>query len=953
MFFRIRIYYLLLLWLKGEIRALPAVVFLTGGTGFVGTHIARQLIEQTDFRLIVLVRGENRENAILRLKRAWWEWPELSQCIGNRIEVIVGDLSKPAFVLGKDDYRKLVQNVTHIIHAAANTTPNASYEALHSINVLGTENIIAFAKEIERDHGLDRLSHISTAYVAGKRKGSIYESTLSSESGFSSIYEKTKYESEMLVDNAKDELPVSVFRLGLVIGDSKTGAAKTFNTIYYLLRQYFFGKLLFIPTSSDFKLNVVPVDYVAEAVSKLTFDERAVGLTFHLTPPMERAPTAGQLVRFVRAWAKETMKLDLSQVLFIPAANKVIQCSLQLKSMLKLSDKKTSDAFKILSPYFSQNQEFRRENTDRLLGEYNYNWQEILPTILQYSVYYSFFHRSERTVHEQILFRLQSNFKPISYHEITKECIINYDGQTVRNEMFSVAAAMKTMGIRKGDVVAVVGFNNLRYLIIDVAIGLLGAVSSPFYYTSPVSEINRLLVETKAKLLFVGTPKILQETDKIETDIPIISFCSQSSNLQIPNWVLSWLDFLNKAKNNVVSSFAPVEFSDLATIRYTYGSTGEPKGACLDHGNLRFVAEALASNFPWKTRTTKAAYLSFLPMNHVAEGITATYSPYFVPAALDIYYLEDFHNLPYALIKAKPNVFFAIPRFYEKLWENLSLNPLGQQYLNTNNSLKKQLLRKILHFSVLRKSGLNKCAQLIVGAACTSETLLKDFQSLGIEIHNAYGLSEAPLVAMNQLDKNVIGTVGTPLLNTELRIALDGEILIRGPQVMRGYLNREEVQPFKDGWLSTGDIGEITREGYLKILGRKKNLIITSYGKKISIERIEASLKRIESVKEAIVIGNNRPYCSAIFWIGEQKDNDTAKKIEKAIEKLNKELERPAQIKRYVLLTEDPFPEQKNTETHLKIKRQDLLKQTEKIIEVIYNPAISNDITVYDKSNYS
>jgi long-chain acyl-CoA synthetase len=943
---------LLLLLLKEGRRALPAVVFLTGSTGFVGTHIARQLIEQTESRLIVLVRGENQENAILRLKRAWWEWPNLSQYIGNRIEVLVGDLSKPDFVLGKDDYHRLVRNITHIIHAAANTTPNLSYEALHSINVLGTENIIALAKAIEHDHGIDRLSHISTAYVAGKRKGKIYENTLSSESGFSSIYEKTKYESETLVENAKDELHISIFRLGLVIGDSKTGAAKTFNTIYYLLRQYFTGKLRFIPTSSNFKLNVVPVDYVAEAVTKLTFDERAVGVTFHLTPALEKAPTAGQLVRFVRAWAKETMKLDLPKVLFIPAATKAMHSSLQSQSTLKLSDKKTCDAFKIIAPYLSQNQEFKRENTNRLLGEYNYSWQEILPTILQYAVYYSFFHRSERTVHEQILFRLLSNAKPINYHEITKNRIINYDGQTIRNEMFSVAAAMKTKGIRKGDVVAVVGFNNLRYLIIDVAIGLLGAVSSPIYYTNPISEINRILAETKAKLLFVGTPKILQETDKIETDIQIISFCSQSSNLQIPHRVLSWSDFLHQANNNSISSFAPVESSDLATIRYTYGSTGEPKGACLDHGNLRFVAEALASNFPWKTRTTKAAYLSFLPMSHVAEGITATYSPYFVPAALEIYYLEDFHNLPDAIPKARPSVFFAIPRFYEKLWEKLSLNPLGQQYLQTNNSLKKQLLREILHFSVLRKAGLNKCSQLIVGAACTSETLLKDFQSLGIEIHNAYGLSEAPLVTMNQLDKNIIGTVGTPLLNTELGIALDGEILIRGPQVMRGYLNREDVQPFKNGWLCTGDLGEITPEGYLKILGRKKNLIISSYGKKIPIERIEAALKTIESVKEAVVLGNNQPYCSAILWIDKQKDNYNAQ-IEKAIEKLNKELERPAQIKRYVLLTDDPFPEQKNTETHLKTKRQDLLKQTEKIIEVIYNPAKSNNITVYDISDKS
>ena len=752
------------------------------------------------------------------------------------------------------------------------------------------------------------------------------------------------------MNNVKNELPISIFRPSLVIGDSKIGAAKTFNNVYYLLKLYFTGKLRFIPTSSKFKLNIVPVDYVAEAVTKLTFDARAVGLTFHLTPSSEKAPTADQLVRFVRNWAKENMKLDLPKVLFILAAAKAMNSSLRLQSMLKLSDKKTSNAFKTLAPYFSQNQEFKRENIDRLLGEYNYSWQEILPTILQYAVYYSFFHRSERTVHEQILFRLQSNAKPINYHEITKEHIISYDGQTVRSEMLSAAAAMKAMGVKKGDVVAVVGFNNLRYLITDVAIGLLGAVSSPIYYTSPISEINKILVETNAKLFFVGTPKILQETEKIETDIPIISFCSQSPDPQTSNRVVSWSKFLDHAKTGAVSSFAPVEFSDLATIRYTYGSTGEPKGACLEHGNLRFVAESLASNFPWKPRTTKASYLSFLPMNHVAEGITATYSPYFVPAALDIYFLEDFHNLADALPKAKPTVFFAIPRFYEKLWENLSLNPLGKQYLQTKNSLKRQLLREILHYSVLRKSGLNKCTQLIVGAACTNETLLRDFQSLGIEIHNAYGLSEAPLVAMNQLDKNIIGTVGTPLLNTKLRIAPDGEILVRGPQVMRSYLNRKEVQPFQEEWFATGDVGEITPEGHLTIIGRKKNLIITSYGKKIPIDPIEASLKTIESVREAIVVGNNQPYCSAVLWIDKQKGNNKTQ-IEKAIEKLNKELEHPAQIKRYVLLTEDAFPEQKNAQISLKTKRQDLLKQTEKIIEVIYNPAISNDIIVYGKDD--
>lgn len=921
---------------------------MTGGTGFIGTHIAKHLLERTDSQIIILVRAENQENALLRLKRVWWDWPELSKQIGIRVEVLAGDLSKPDLALNIINYERIVKKTTHIIHAAANTTPNLSFKELNSANVQGSENLIKLAKAIKQDHGLVRFSHISTAYVAGKRKGKIYETDLTSDYGFSSIYEKTKFESEVLMNNSRKELPISIFRLGLVVGDSKTGAVKTFNTVYYLLKLYFTRKLRFIPVSSKFKLNIVPVDYVSEAITKLTFDDRAVGLTFHLTPSSEKMPTAGQLVDFAQKWAKKTIQLDLPKTIFIPSATKITNCSLNFRGKLSPSEKKISQAFKTISPYFNQNQEFKRENTDRLIGEYTLNWQEILPPLLQYAIYYSFFHRSERTVHEQILFRLQSNAKPIRYHEITREGIINYKAITVYNEIISTVAALKAKGIKKGDVVAIVGLNNIHYLIIDVAIGLLGAVSSPIYYTTPISEINKIIVETKAKLFFIGALKILQEADKISANIPLISFCIQSANPPLPDNIMAWSDFLRQADRSFVSSSAPVEFSDLATIRYSYGSTGEPKGACLDHGNLRFVAEALASNFPWKTRTTKASYLSFLPMNHVAEGITATYSPYFVPAALDIYYLEDFHNLPNALPKARPTVFFAIPRFYEKLWESLSSNPIGKQYLQTKNSIKKQLLREVLHYSVLRKSGLDKCTQLIVGAACTSELLLKNFQELNINIHNAYGLSEAPLVAINPLGKNIIGTVGTPLLNTKFCIASDGEILIKGPQVMRGYLNRDEVQPFKAGWLATGDIGEITEEGYLKILGRKKNLIVTSYGKKIPIDRTEATLKTVESVKEAIIIGENQPYCSAILWVDSQKTDDKTQ-IDLAIQNINKELEQPAQIRRYVILKEEPFLEQKNSSIPLKTKHQDLLKQVEKIIEMIYNSASSSDIIVYGK----
>lgn len=912
---------------------MSAGVFLTGGTGFVGTQIARYLIQNTDSRVFVLARGSDKENADLRLKRAWWEFPVLYAQIGKRVELVFGDMTQQRFGLPQNSYQSLVKNTTHIIHCGAKTTPDSELNELRKINVTGTANTIEFAKDVNSDHGLGRFSYVSTAYVAGKRAGIIKENELTNRSGFCSNYEQSKYEGEILVDKIKHEFPVSVFRPSLVVGDSNTGYVKTFNTVYYLLKLYFFGKLRFVPVDSQFKVNMVPVDYVAKTIIQLTFDVKAAGLTFHLTAPEEKMATAHELVNFARTWAKKTMNLNIPKARFVSADGAVVQGYMQVKNLFQ-SSQKTRNAFKILSPYFSQKQQFSRKNTNQLTGEWDFDWQEMLPNLLEFAVYYCFFHRSERTVHEQILFRLTQNTKPVRYHEIKNGQIIDYDSETVRETMFSAAVAMKAMGVKKGDTVVVVGFNSLRYLVIDVALGLLGAVSSPIYYTSPVSEINKILTETKAKLFFVGTPKVLEQISSVTADIPVISFCSKQFNQKVSKRVISWEQFLAQAKGETVSSHAPVVFSDLATIRYTYGSTGESKGACLEHKSLRHVAEGLASSFPWKVRTVKASYLSYLPLNHVAEGINATYSPYFVPTELDIYFLEDFQELQSALKKAKPSVFFSIPRFYEKVWEQVLANPLGKQYCKATNSVKKSWLRKLLKFSLLKKAGLHKCSQFIVGAACTSEVLLQNFQDLGIEILNAYGLSEAPLVAMNQLGSNNIGTLGSPLRDTQICIDNDaGEILIKGPQVMRGYLNRENIKPFKDGWFATGDIGEVTGKGHLKIHGRKKNLVITSYGKKVPTDKIEATLKTIQAVKEAIIVGDNKPYCCAVFWVDEQKIKN--KTLESEIKKINKNLEHPAQIKRWATLNHEVL--KGNNSGQLKTNRQELLEQIEAVIETLYS----------------
>ena len=171
----------------------------------------------------------------------------------------------------------------------------------------------------------------------------------------------------------------------------------------------------------------------------------------------------------------------------------------------------------------------------------------------------------------------------------------------------------------------------------------------------------------------------------------------------------------------------------------------------------------------------------------------------------------------------------------------------------------------------MRRAGLDRCAQLLVGSAACGEGLLRGFHELGIEVHNAYGLTEAPLVTLNRLGANRIGTVGEPLPETEVRIAEDGEVLVRGPQVTAGYFDEPDASPFRDGWLATGDLGRFTDEGGLVIVGRKKELIKTAYGKYAHPAEVEALLKEIPGVAEAMLVGEGKPFCVALMWVGDAR----------------------------------------------------------------------------------
>ena len=342
------------------------------------------------------------------------------------------------------------------------------------------------------------------------------------------------------------------------------------------------------------------------------------------------------------------------------------------------------------------------------------------------------------------------------------------------------------------------------------------------------------------------------------------------------------------------------------------------------------MGEAVASLFPFNARSGEVTYLSFLPMNHVVEGILSTYAMFYAPARLSVHFLEEFRAVSKALPVVRPTVFFSVPRVYEKMWEGLRQSPVGKRYLSSGGVVR-GLLRGPVRRGLLRRAGLDRCAQLMVGSAPASPQLLADFRELGVEVHDAYGMTEAPLVTLNRLGQNRIDTVGQPLPETEIRTTPEGEILVRGPQVMRGYFG-EKQQPFSEGWLLTGDLGRLD-SGFLVIDGRKKELLATSYGKKIQPGKIETMLRALPGVAEAMVVGENRPFCTAVLWLAGDADG---KALDGEVAKVNSRLSHPEQLRRWAALRNDLSIEGGELTANLKLRRREVEKRRHALLLALY-----------------
>lgn len=541
-----------------------------------------------------------------------------------------------------------------------------------------------------------------------------------------------------------------------------------------------------------------------------------------------------------------------------------------------------------------------------------------------------------------------------------------------------VARGLESWGIRKGERVAILSENRPEWTITDFAALALGAITVPIYSTQTGEQTSFILNDSGARVVAVSTKNQLEKVLAIQDHTPIERVL-----------VMDAVETAHATRIREFMLHGPTEFDpefetrlrsvgadDLATIIYTSGTTGTPKGAMLTHRNMASNINCSLSGFGIGTKDEVS--VSFLPLSHV----TARHVDFaLLHRGVVLAYCPDIAQLPKVIAEVQPAIFVGVPRVYEKIRQQVILKSAGfpkeaiyRWALKVGRAHREQTLAEVrpsalswkianrLLFSRVREGMGGKAEEFISGGAPLGRELAEWYADIGIPIHEGYGLTEtSPVIAVNTPTANKLGTVGKPLSNVEVRIAEDGEVLVRGPSVFQGYWNRPEEtrDAFIDGWFKTGDIGNIDSDGFLSITDRKKDLIKTSGGKFIAPQPIENSLKLNPLVGTVVVLGDRRKFPAALIsphfplledWarankvsFGSREDLVADPKVQKLyegiVEDLNANLARFEKLKR-VLVVADEFSPADGTLTHtFKVRRRGIEDRYHEQIETMYAKA--------------
>jgi long-chain acyl-CoA synthetase len=532
------------------------------------------------------------------------------------------------------------------------------------------------------------------------------------------------------------------------------------------------------------------------------------------------------------------------------------------------------------------------------------------------------------------------------------------------------AAGLAALGVKRGDTVGFMLVNRPALHLTDCAAMHLGATCFSVYNTSSPEQVeyvvgnagNRVLVTEQA---FLDT--VLATREKVEGLEHVVVIDGEAPEGTIS---ITELEAMGDPEFDFGAAWRAVEPDDVLCLIYTSGTTGPPKGVQLTHANMIGVWRACD-----QVREVKPGGrgISFLPSAHIADRWAALYAQMIFGTT--IHCCPNPREMVAYSIEVKPTVWGGVPRIWEKLKAALEAAMAAERDEEKRKAVERAMevgRRRVAAymdggvpdelqaewdradeqvFSKIRDIlGLNEVESFVVGAAPTPPEVLEFFLAIGIEICETWGMSETTAIAtLNPPGRIRVGTVGPPIPGTEVKLAEDGEVMVRGPQVMKGYRDMPEKTAealSDDGWMRTGDIGEFDEAGYLRIVDRKKELIINAAGKNMSPANIEAKLKAASTlIAQAVAIGDSRPYNVALLVLDAEtlaarsatsSDPAIAEEIAKAVETANARLSRVEQIKCYEVLDGEWLPGSEELTPTMKLKRRPIERKYEAEIEALY-----------------
>jgi long-chain acyl-CoA synthetase len=558
-----------------------------------------------------------------------------------------------------------------------------------------------------------------------------------------------------------------------------------------------------------------------------------------------------------------------------------------------------------------------------------------------------------------------------------------YSTKDIVNTVNNLSAGLLSLGIGPNDMtvtgrdkVAILSKNRPEWLMLDLAVQQIGAILVPIYPTINVNELEFVLKDAEVKIAFVNDEDLFLKVLSLKGHVPSLKEIYTFDHA--PN-AKHWKEVSDKSTPELLTQIKPIadkiDYEDVATIIYTSGTTGTPKGVMLSHRNILSNVMSSIKCFP-PGQNMKA--LSFLPLNHIFEKMV---SYLYLFKGTSIYYAESLETIGDNLKEVKPDMFTTVPRLLEKVYDKIMLkgreltgmkkklffwaHSLAEKFeINTNQgvwyTMQLKLANKLI-FSKWREALGNNIKCIITGSAACQIRLIRIFTAARIIIMEGYGLTEtSPVISVNRYDVKgrKFGTVGLLIDGVEVKIAEDGEILCKGPNVMMGYYKRPDLtsEAMKDGWFLTGDIGVLVDNKFLKITDRKKELFKTSGGKYVAPMPIENKLKESTYVEQVMVVGSERKYVGSLIvpyfpslqeWARHngipETDNETLILNPKVIdlfknlvESFNKFFNHVEQIKKFELLPFEWTVDGGELTPTLKLKRRVIMEKYRDAIERIY-----------------